>query len=158
MQIPENARSGLLPAVVRLKALDDCLGRDRDVLDLGPTATRRRHSLSVELPPELGTAVDDGEFRPLDDLCRETPPGVREDELECQMVESGSIVVDALADANSPLWWWPAEIGDPEARPPLSLSIQSDFAVVWLSQEFTDLLGKSVEVVLCPVELEVDPL
>lgn len=139
--------------MVRLKPLDDCLCGARDVLDLGPTATPRRFSLAVSSPPELGAAVEDREFGSFDDLRRKTPLGVRDNELKGQVVEGGSVVVDAVADEDAPIWWWPADILDPENPPALRVLLCAETVVTWFGEKLVDGLAERVKTLFCPFEL-----
>lgn len=153
LKLPQSTRARILPAVVRLKPLDDCPGLRGNMLNLGPTTSRQRFSFSVEFPPEPGTTVEDGEFGPAHHLCGDAALGVGDDKLEEQVVKSGPVVVDAVADQDSPLWGWPMNMIDPKHPPQIRVLLQDNAVLTWLDDKLVDPLAENVETVLCPLEL-----
>jgi hypothetical protein len=154
MKLPENARSGVLPAVIRLQTLEDCRRVCVNALHLGPAAARQWFSFSVELPPESGSAVEDREFGSLGELGRNTPSGVCHEKLKGEVIESGSVLVQAFTDQESQPRRRTADLLDFEHDAwGLRVVLHGESLAIWVSPELADRIHKGLKTVCRSIQL-----
>jgi hypothetical protein len=74
------------------------------------------------------------------------------------VVQARVKAVDDFPNDGTPISGWLADISHPKQWPPLFVELGDKSVRVWLSEEFRYSLAKSVQVLLCPAELEINSL
>jgi len=154
LKLPERERAGILPAVIRLKPLDHCLGTRIDPFDLGPTTARRQFSFAVAFPSEFGTAIEDGKFRALDNSGRDPSLGVGDEQLKSEVVERGPVLVDAFPYEKTKLRRRTLRLLDPQDDAfDLRVFLHTESVAVLVGDELSSRLHQGIETVYCSIEL-----
>lgn len=154
MELPESVRSEILPSVVRLKPLDDCLGCRMDAINLGVEPIQLV-SLNGELLKnrELGLA----------DLTVGHGDGVFFGECHSQVIECGSHVEQAIPDNQTPYFGNVVNALDSESSREVSFGdrFRRHLRVWFVNDDVgfaidpqSNLLIEAIEVFACPVEFQ----